>query len=84
MGVEDMFPERLDRTVIYENSWVNLYVDKVLFPNGKLIEKHHYLHYDKQSVGIVIENNDGEILLIHSYRYVTNSMGWEIPAGGIE
>lgn len=84
MGVKDMFPERLDRTVIYENSWVNLYVDKVLFPDGKLIEKHHYLHYDKQSVGIVIENNDGEILLIHSYRYVTNSMGWEIPAGGIE
>lgn len=83
-GVEIMFPKRLDRTVIYENSWVNLYVDKVLFPNGRLIEKHHYLHYDKQSVGIVIENEKDEILLIHSYRYVTNSMEWEIPAGGIE
>lgn len=36
-----MFPKRLDRTIIYENPWVNLYVDKVLFPDGRLIEKHH-------------------------------------------
>jgi ADP-ribose pyrophosphatase len=84
MGVENMFPKRLARTVIYENPWVNLYVDKVIFPDGRLIEKHHYLHYDRQSVGIVVENNKNEILLIKSYRYVTNSMGWEIPAGGIE
>lgn len=79
-----MFPKKLARTVIYENPWVNLYVDKVMFPNGRLVEKHHYLHYDRQSVGIVIENDKDEILLIHSYRYVTNSIGWEIPAGGIE
>jgi ADP-ribose pyrophosphatase len=84
MGVERMFPERLSRTVVYENPWVNLYVDKVIFPDGRLIEKHHYLHYDRQSVGIVIENDNDEILLIQSYRYVTNSIGWEIPAGRIE
>jgi len=79
-----MFPKRLDRTIIYENPWVNLYVDKVMFPDGRLIEEHHYLHYDRQSVGIVIENDKDEILLIQSYRYVTNSIEWEIPAGGIE
>jgi ADP-ribose pyrophosphatase len=84
MRVESMFPERLSRTVVYENPWVNLYVDKVIFPDGRIIEKHHYLHYDRQSVGIVIENDKDEILLIQSYRYVTNSIGWEIPAGGIE
>lgn len=79
-----MFPKKLARTVIYENPWVNLYVDKVIFPDGRLIEKHHYLHYDRQSVGVVVENDKNEILLIKSYRYVTNSIGWEIPAGGIE
>jgi hypothetical protein len=41
MGVESMFPKRLSRTVVYENPWVNLYVDKVIFPDGRLIEKHH-------------------------------------------
>lgn len=84
IGVESMFPKRLSRTVIYENPWVNLYVDKVIFPDGKLIEKHHFLHYDRHAVGVVIENDKGEILLIQAYRYVTNSIGWEIPAGGIE
>lgn len=84
MGVENMFPKRLARIVIYGNPWVNLYIDKVIFPDGRLIEKHHYLHYDRQSVGVVIENNRNEILLIQSYRYVTNSIGCEIPAGGIE
>ena len=79
-----MFPKRLARTVIYENPWVNLYVDKVIFPDGRLIEKHHYIHYDNQSVGIVIENDKDEVLLIQSYRYVTNSIEWEIPAGRIE
>lgn len=82
--VENMFPKRLARTIIYENPWVNLYVDKVIFAGGRLIEKHHYLHYDRQSVGIVIENNEDEILLIKSYRYVTSSIEWEIPAGRIE
>jgi len=79
-----MFPQKLARTIIYENPWVNLYVDKVLFPDGRLIEKHHYLHYERQSVAVVIQNYKEEILLIQAYRYVTNSMEWEIPAGGIE
>lgn len=79
-----MLPKRLERTVIYENQWVNLYVDKVLFPDGRVIEKHHFLHYDSEAVGVIIENNKGEILLINAFRYVTNSIGWEIPAGGIE
>jgi ADP-ribose pyrophosphatase len=39
MGVEKMFPKRLGRTVIYEDPWVNLYVDKVIFPDGRLVEK---------------------------------------------
>lgn len=79
-----MLPKRLERTVIYENPWVNLYVDKVLFPDGRVIEKHHFLHYDSEAVGVIIENDRGEILLINAYRYVTNSTGWEIPAGGVE
>lgn len=79
-----MLPKRLARTIIYENPWVNLYVDKVMFPDGRLIEKHHYLHFESESVGVVIENDNDEILLIQSYRYTTNSIEWEIPAGVIE
>lgn len=79
-----MLPKRLSRKTIYESKWVNLYADKVLFPDGRIIEKHHMLDFPKQAVAAVVENDNGEILFVHSYRYTTNSVEWEIPAGGIE
>lgn len=79
-----MLPKRLSRKTIYESKWVNLYADKVLFPDGRIIEEHHMLDFPKQAVAAVVENNKGEILFVHSYRYTTNSVEWEIPAGGIE
>lgn len=77
-------PERLARTAIYENPWVNLYVDKVRFPGGRVIEEHHVLEFDKEAVAVIVENQQGDILFVHSYRYVTGSLEWEVPAGAIE
>lgn len=79
-----MLPKRISRKTIYKSKWVNLYVDKVLFPDGRIIEKHHMLDFPRQAVAAVVENDKGEILFVHSYRYTTNSVEWEIPAGGIE
>jgi ADP-ribose pyrophosphatase len=79
-----MKPIRLSRTVIYENPWVNLYVDKVQFPGGRIIEKHHVLEFDKEAVAVVVENAQGEILLVHVYRYTTDTIEWEVPAGIVE
>jgi ADP-ribose pyrophosphatase len=67
-------PTRLSRTVIYENPWVNLYVDKVEFPSGRIIEKHHVLEFEKEAVAV----------LVHAYRYTTDSIEWEVPAGIVE
>lgn len=36
-----MKPERLSRNIIYQSPWVNLYLDKVEFPNGLVSEKFH-------------------------------------------
>lgn len=77
-------PERLDRNVIYQNPWVNLYVDKVRFPGGRIIEQHHMLDFEKQAVSVIVENERSDILFVQSYRYTTNSIEWEIPAGGID
>ncbi|HEY84123.1 MAG TPA: NUDIX hydrolase [Chloroflexi bacterium] len=77
-------PERLARTVIYENPWVNLYADKVRFPDGRTIEKHHILEFEKEAVAVLVENIRGEILFVHAYRYTTGSIEWEIPAGGVD
>ncbi|MEM7112632.1 MAG: NUDIX hydrolase [Chloroflexota bacterium] len=79
-----MKPKRLQRTVIYENPWVNLYVDKVLFPNGRLIDQHHFLDFEKEAVAVVVENAQNEILLVHAYRYITDTIEWEVPGGTME
>ena len=79
-----MKPQRLSRTVIYENPWVNLYVDKVRFPDGRIIEEHHLLDFEKEAVAVLVENAEGQVLMVHVYRYTTDTIEWEIPAGTVE
>ena len=77
-------PVRLARRVIYENPWVSLYVDRVRFPGGRIVEAHHVLHFDKEAVAAVVEDERGQVLLVEAYRYVVDAIQWELPAGGID
>ncbi|MBE2240494.1 MAG: NUDIX hydrolase [Caldilineaceae bacterium] len=77
-------PVRLARRTIYENPWVSLYLDRVHFPGGRIVEAHHVLHFDKEAVAAIVENADGAVLLVEAYRYVVDAIQWEIPAGGID
>jgi ADP-ribose pyrophosphatase len=79
-----MKPERLSRTVIYESNWVNLYVDKVQFPNGRIIERHHLLDFEQGAVVVYIEDEQGRVLFVRVCRYPTLSNDWEVPAGGMD
>lgn len=79
-----MKPEKLSRTVIYESNWVNLYVDKVQFPNGRIIEHHHLLDFEQAAVFVYIEDERGTVLFVRVCRYPTLNTDWEVPAGGME
>ena len=79
-----MKPERLSRTTIYESPKVNLYVDKVRFPAGRVVDRHHIIEFGNEAVAVLVENVKGEILLVHVYRYPTDTIEWEIPAGGLD
>jgi len=81
---ENMIPEKLSREIIYESEWVSLYADRVRFPDGYILDKHHVVHFDFDSVGIVVQNDIGEVLLIKANRYITQSEEWEIPAGRVD
>jgi 8-oxo-dGTP pyrophosphatase MutT (NUDIX family) len=70
--------------VIYQSRWVNLYVDKVHFPNGSIIEKHHLLDFDHHAVMTIAQDNDGRYLMVKVCRYTTGRTEWEFPAGGVE
>jgi 8-oxo-dGTP pyrophosphatase MutT (NUDIX family)/GNAT superfamily N-acetyltransferase len=78
------FPQRVDRRTIYESEWVNLYLDSVIFPDGKFIDRYHMLDFPKQAVAALVQDQDGKLLFERVYRYPTGRMEWEVPAGGIE
>ncbi len=79
-----MKPERLSRSIIYESPWVNLYLDKVRFPNGLVIEDFHLLDFPRAAVTMIVENDLGNIIFARIARYATGTTEWELPAGGVE
>ena len=79
-----MKPERLSRDIIYQSPWVNLFLDKVKFPNGLVIEKFHLLDFPHAAVIAIVENDFGSIVFARICRYTTGATEWELPAGGIE
>jgi ADP-ribose pyrophosphatase len=79
-----MKPERLARKIVYQSPWVNLYLDKVRFPNGHVIDKFHLLDFPHAAVAVIVENETGSILFARICRYTTGAAEWELPAGGVE
>lgn len=77
-------PEALERKLIYRSRWVNLYVDRVRFPNGKIIEQHHLLDFDYPAVMAIAQDPSGRYLMVKVCRYATGRAEWEFPAGMIE
>lgn len=78
-----MLPKRLARKTIYESNWINLHVDIVKMPSGAIIKKYHQLDYPYESIGVLLLNEKNEVCLIESLRFSTQSIEWEVPAGGI-
>ncbi|MDE6052202.1 MAG: NUDIX hydrolase [Lachnospiraceae bacterium] len=82
--MNDKFPKQIGRKIIYESGWICLYADQVEMPDGRVLDSYHKLHYPHESACVVIVNDQDEILLIQSKRYITSRLEWEIPAGRIE
>jgi ADP-ribose pyrophosphatase len=77
-------PEHLARKTVYASDWVNLHLDKVRFPGGRVIDEFHLVDIVNDAVAVVIQNENGDFLLIQSLRYPTDSVEWEIPGGNVD
>ncbi|HTL47400.1 MAG TPA: NUDIX domain-containing protein [Verrucomicrobiae bacterium] len=77
-------PKILARRTIYESEWLRVHADRVEFPAGRIVEAHHCVEFPKSGVGAIVTNEAGDLLLIRSYRYIFDSVEWEIPAGSFE
>lgn len=74
----------LDRgdTVIYDSDWVQLVTTDVVMPDGTQID-HHVVRMPRPAAGTIMVR-DGSVLLLYRHRFITDTWGWEIPAGGVD
>lgn len=69
-------------SVIYDSDWVRLVTTDVVMPDGTQVD-HHVVRMPRPAAGVVMIA-DGSVLMLHRHRFITNTWGWEIPAGGVD
>ncbi|MDQ1710329.1 MAG: hypothetical protein QOG49_1714 [Frankiaceae bacterium] len=68
---------------VYESDWVNVALADVEIPGGERFE-HHVVRAPMKAAGVVVLDPARGVLLLWRHRFITDSWGWEIPAGRIE
>src|SRR3954463_14610339 len=68
---------------IYESEWVRLALVDVEIPGEQRFE-HHVVRMPNKAAGAVIYDEDRGLLLLWRHRFITDTWGWEIPAGKID
>lgn len=72
------------RVTVYDSPWVRLHLEDIRLPDGSILEGHHVIDYPRPAVGVVPVGDDGRILLIEHYRFITDTLEWELPAGRVD
>jgi 8-oxo-dGTP pyrophosphatase MutT (NUDIX family) len=68
--------------VIYDSAWVRLVIADVVMPDGTQVD-HHVVRMPREAAGTIIVR-DGRVLLMYRHRFITDTWGWEIPAGAVD
>ena len=68
---------------LYESEWVRLVLVDVEIPGGERFE-HHVVRMPNHAAGTVVRDPDRGVLLLWRHRFITDTWGWEIPAGRID
>jgi ADP-ribose pyrophosphatase len=80
-------PGKVGSRRVYTGRVVNLDIDQVRFPNGKVGDLEMIRHSGASAVIPFLTDpggDDPQILLIRQYRYATDGFIYEIPAGRLE
>lgn len=70
------------RRSVYESPWVSVELVDVEQPGGSRFE-HHVVRTRPASGTVVVDHERG-VLLLWRHRFITDTWGYEIPAGGID
>ena len=68
---------------LYTSEWMSMSLVDVEIPGGKRFE-HHVVRVPCAAAGVVVHDPTLGVLLLWRHRFITDSWGWEIPAGRID
>src|SRR5690606_39698171 len=68
---------------LYQSEWVDLTLVDVEVPDGPRFE-HHVVRMPAAAAATVVHDPDRGVLLLWRHRFVTDTWGWELPAGRID
>ena len=71
-----------ERTV-YDSPWVRLSLADIEVPGGDRFE-HHVVRMPVAAAGVVVHDRQRGVLLLWRHRFITDTWGWEIPAGRLD
>ena len=69
--------------LIYDSDWVRLALVDVEVPGGARFD-HHVVRAPHHAAGVVVHDRDRGVLLLWRHRFITDTWGWEIPAGRVD
>ena len=67
----------------FQDRWVKVRSDKVLLPNGEILDPYHAVEVSN-GVNIIPITCNGNVLLVEQYRHVVGRTVLEIPAGHVD
>ncbi len=69
--------------VLYDSEWIRLALTDVEIPGERRFE-HHVIRMPAHAAGTLIHDHDLGVLLLWRHRFVTDTWGWEVPAGRVD
>ena len=68
---------------LYSSEWLDLTLVDVELPDGTRFS-HHVVRLPHPAAGVIVCDGEHGVLLLRRHRFITDSWGWEIPAGRVD
>ncbi len=78
----DLVEKRLDRKVVYQGMSYQLWLDRLLLPNGVQMMREHLHH--PGGVAVLAVDESGRCAMVRQYRHPIEQITLEIPAGKLD
>jgi 8-oxo-dGTP pyrophosphatase MutT (NUDIX family) len=68
---------------VYESDWVSLRLADVELPDGRRVD-YHVVRSKRGAAAVVVFDPSLGVLMVWRHRFITDTWGWEVPAGGLD